>query len=94
MKSFMATKPPINSADSRINKRPIYFSMKFLIESPNFHSNAATIKNRNPRAATEAVIKTVKLRAVTPERMVITLYGNGVTPAINTAQAPQLLYLI
>jgi hypothetical protein len=63
------------------------------MELPYFQSNAAIIKKRKPRAKIEANMKTGMLKPVTPLSIVITLYGNGVTPAKNTAQAPQLLYV-
>ncbi len=47
--------------------------MKRLIGAPNHQSSAATVKNRPPRASTEAIVKVVRSRPVTPLAIVITL---------------------
>ena len=68
----MSTKPPISSPQNATNNMPKYFSIKSRIGVPNFHNNAATMKNRSPRAATEATKNTARFRDVTPDRMVMT----------------------
>lgn len=65
--------------------------MKSRTGGPNFHRNAATTKNRSPRATAEAATEAGTDSPAEPERMAMTLNGNGVTPAIRTAQAPQPL---
>ena len=83
----MAT-PPNNNITNKINNAPKRRSINSCMGFPYFHSKAVMIKKRAPRAIMEAKIKTGKLKPVIPLRIVITLYGNGVTPAKNTDQAP------
>lgn len=68
-------------------KRLKYLSIKALIGAPNFQIRPATRKNLKPRLTNEAITKTGKLISHTPAKIVKSLYGIGVKPAIPTAKA-------
>ena len=74
-----------------MNTRPRRFSINDFIGCPNLYSRKATRKKRKPLDSIEAVVKVNRSRFVTPLAIVITLYGKGVTPAINTIQLPYSL---
>jgi len=76
---------------NRVNIKPNRFSMKSRIGAPNFHNRPATIKNRNPRAIIDVAINVPSGMADQPDMIVMILYGNGVSPAINTGQKPRSL---
>ena len=71
---------------NNVNIIPNRFSIKFLIGEPNFHNNPAITKNIVARAIIDQIMKAVNDIPVSPAVIVITLYGNGVSPAIKTAQ--------
>ena len=62
--------------------------MKSLIGAPNFHNKPAITKNIVALAITDHSINVTNDIPVKPAVIVITLYGNGVRPAIKTAQCP------
>ena len=66
-------KPPTRAAIETLKTSPSRFSMKVRIGSPKRRSSAAIRKKRMPRASRLAIMNTVKLSPVAPDRIVITL---------------------
>ena len=71
----------------------ILFSINSFIGSPNFHNKPATIPNLKPLALKLVTVNKTKFIFVALLANVITLYGNGVIPAISTAITPYSLKL-
>jgi len=69
-------------------RRLKYLSIKLFMLGPNFLKSAAMVKKRKERLKVEAIIKGTKLIWKTPEAIVKTLYGMGVSPARKTYQKP------
>ena len=90
----MAKRLAINNRKKTKKVSPSFASINARIELPYFHNNPAIKKNLNPRATNEAITKIIRSNEANPENIVITLYGNGVSPANKTTQNPHLLCIV
>ena len=86
------TKPPIKKNVKSIARRLKYFSIKYLILSPNIFIKDASKKNLALRLITEAKTNIPKLMLNVPEERVINLNGIGVNPAVKTIQKSHSSY--
>ena len=89
--TLTATNPPTSRNAPAIARTVICFSISAFARSPKYQITTATPKNCKPRPIKEAPIRTQRFRPVTPEKIVTTLYGNGVSAAIRTASTPNSL---
>src|SRR5210317_215871 len=71
--------------------QPKYFSMKSRMGGPNTYKSPATKKNLMARATMVVVMNKGKDIDVAPDMIVITLKGNGVTPAVKMVHIPTSL---
>ena len=68
-------------------------SINSFIGSPYFHKRNATMPNLIPLAIKLVTVNNTRFIPVAPLAIVITLYGNGVIPAVRTTIAPYSLKL-
>lgn len=83
---MIAKNPPIKRIVKIIASQLKYLSMNDFICGPNFQISMAIKKNLAPLLIIDAIINIGRLILNAPEDIVITLYGSGVNPAVNTIQ--------